>query len=270
MFVQQIMSMHPFTFPVWFAGLTYFLVSKTVKRFRILSIIYLTVFLILAINKNSKAEYLTPLFPMLFAAGGFVIEKFIQRFNLNWFKSVAVALLIIGGIVTAPLAIAILPVEKYIAYTQSIGMTPSTPERKELNKLPQHYADMFGWEKMVAAVAEAYDILTPEEKMKCAIIMNNYGEAGAIDFFGQKYNLPKAISGHNNYWLWGPQNATGEVVIRLGGSLDAIREAYKEVIQAGIFKDEYCMPYENNSPVYICKNRRAPLKDDWAEFKHFE
>ena len=82
MFVQQIMSMHPFTFPVWLAGLIYLLVSKTVKRFRILSIIYLTVFLILVINKNSKAEYLTPLFPMLFAAGSLIIEKLIQR--LNW------------------------------------------------------------------------------------------------------------------------------------------------------------------------------------------
>ena len=26
--------------------------------------------------------------------------------------------------------------------------------------------------------------------------------AGAIDLFGQKYGLPKAISGHQNYFLW--------------------------------------------------------------------
>jgi hypothetical protein len=270
MFIQQIMSMQPLTFPIWFTGLIYLLVSRKIEQFRILPIIYLTVFLILIINKNSKAEYLTPLFPMLFAAGSIAIEKYIKYLNWNWLKSIIVTLLIAGGVVTAPFAIAILPVEKFISHSQLLGITPSTPEKKELSRLPQHYADMFGWETLVYEIAQAYNTLTPEEKTKCAILTNNYGEAGAIDFFGGKYNLPKAISGHNNYWLWGPRNATGEVVIRLGGSIEAIQESYKDVIQAGIFNDDYVMPYENNMPVYICKNRVAPLKDDWLEFKHFE
>jgi hypothetical protein len=129
---------------------------------------------------------------------------------------------------------------------------------------------MLGWEKMVSNVADAYNTLTPEEKTQCTIIGNNYGEAGAIDFFGRKYNLPKAISGHNNYWLWGPHDASGAVIIRLGGTAETLREAYGEAIQVGTFKDDYCMPYENNMPIWICKHRRASLKDDWAEFKHYE
>jgi len=270
MFVQQSLNMNPSTFLIWFPGLVYFLVSKSAKQFRILPIIYVTVFLILVLNKNSKAEYLGPMFPMLFAVGAFSLEKFILKFTWLWLKPAVLALLLLSGIACAPFAIAILPVETFIAYSKALGMTPSTPEKKELSKLPQFYADMFGWERMAAAVADAYNMLSPEEKTKCAIIGNNYGEAGAIDFFGRKYNLPKAISGHNNYWLWGPKNATGAVVIRLGGTVEAMRESYGEVIQAGTFKDDYCMPYENNMPVWICKNRRVPLKDDWTEFKHYE
>ena len=270
MLIQQVLNMNPVTFLIWFSGLVFFLVSKSTKQFRILSVIYLTVFLILVINKNSKAEYLGPMFPMLFAIGAFTIEKFILKLTWPWLKSVLLTLLLLGGIATAPFAIAILPVETFIAYSKALGMTPSTPEKKVLSKLPQYYADMFGWQKMVAVVADAYNTLTPDEKIKCAIIGNNYGEAGAIDFFGRKYNLPKTISGHNNYWLWGPQNATGAVVIRLGGSAEAMRESYVEVTQAGTFMDDYCMPYENNMPIWICKNRRTPLKDDWAEFKHYE
>ena len=30
-------------------------------------------------------------------------------------------------------------------------------------------------------------------------------QAGAIDFFGAKYGLPAALSGHQNYYLWGPR-----------------------------------------------------------------
>ena len=270
LFLQQILNMNPLTFPIWFSGLAYFLISKSEKEFRILPIIYLIVFLILVVNRNSKVEYLGPLFPMLFALGAFTAEMFISRMNWRWIKPVALALLILSGIAFAPFAICILPVETFISYSQALGIVPSTPEKKQLSKLPQHYADMFGWENMAAAVASAYNSLTPDEKLKCAIIGNNYGEAGAIDFFGRKYNLPKAISGHNNYWIWGPRNATGEVVIRLGGSREAILKSYNEVTQAAFFKDEYCMPYENNMPIYVCKYRRTPLKDDWAEFKHYE
>ena len=270
MFLQQVMNMNPFSFLIWFVGVVYFLTAKSTKPFRILPLIYLTVFVILVINRNSKSEYLGPMFPMLFALGAFSLEKFILKMNWRWLKPVILALLLSGGIIPAPFALPVLPVETFISYSQALGMTPSTPEKKKLNKLPQHYADMFGWEKMAAVVADAYHTLTPEEKTKCAIVVGNYGEAGAIDFFGRKYNLPKAISGHNNYWLWGPRNATGEVVIRLGGSKEIMLKSYKEVTQVGLFHNEYCMPYENNMPVWICKNRIVPLKDDWLEFKHYE
>ncbi len=209
MFSQQILTMNPLTFLIWFPGLVYFLVAKSAKQFRILPIIYFTVFLILVINRNSKAEYLGPMFPMLFALGAFAIEKFIVKFNWRLLKPVLIALVVLSGIASAPLAIAVLPVESFIAYSKALGITPSTPEKKKLSKLPQFYADMFGWEKMVAVVAEAYNSLTPEEKTKCVFIGNNYGEAGAIDFFGGGYNLPKSISGHNSYWLWGAAGCNG-------------------------------------------------------------
>lgn len=269
MFIEQLLNMNPLTFFVWLPGLVYFLIAKQVRQFRIFPVIYLTVFLILAVNGSSKAEYLGPLAPMLFVLGAVAFEKFVVRFNRHWLKPVALASVLLGGLVLAPLAITVFPVRTFIAYMKTLGMTPSTPEKKELANLPQFYADMFGWEKMVAAVAGAYNSLSPAEKEKCAIVANNYGEAGAIDFFGPKYGLPRAISGHNNYWLWGPRGATGEVVIRLGGSLEGLKESYTEVAQAGLFQDDYCMPYENNMAVWVLKGRHAPLYKNWAEFKSY-
>jgi hypothetical protein len=270
MLIEQVLNMNPLTFLIWTSALVYFLTSKTVKQFRILPIIYLTVFLILVINKNSKSEYLGPIFPMLFALGSFTLEKFIIRYNWDWLRSVFLTILIISGIVFSPFAIAVLPVETYIGYAQALGITPSTSEKKKIARLPQFYADMFGWKELSATIADAYNTLTPEEKSKCAIFCNNYGEAGAIDYFGGEYGLPKAISSHNNYWLWGPRDAKGEVVIRISGSKTAMLESYKEVKQVGLFTNEYCMPYENNMPIYICKDRRTPLKDDWVRMKHYD
>ena len=48
---------------------------------------------------------------------------------------------------------------------------------------------------MTKAVAKVYFSLPPAERATTAIFANSYGQAGAIDFFGPKYGLPKAISG---------------------------------------------------------------------------
>jgi 4-amino-4-deoxy-L-arabinose transferase-like glycosyltransferase len=270
LFSQQILNMNPTTFLIWISGVVYFLIAKPVRQFRVLPIIYLTVFLILCLNGNSKSEYLGPLFPMLFSMGAVAFEKFILKFNWHWLKPATIAVLLLSGIMLAPFAIAILPVETFISYSAALGMTPSTPENKELARLPQHYADRFGWPEMVATIAEAYHTLTPAEQAKCAIMANNYGEAGAIDFFGGQYGLPKAISGHNNYWLWGPRSADDSVVIHLGGSESGWNKDYTEAVLAGVFRNDYCMPYENNLSIWICRNRGTPLEEDWAEFKHYQ
>jgi hypothetical protein len=270
MLAGQVMNMNPLTLVIWLPGLIYFLIARPARQFRILPVIYFLVFLILAANGSSKSEYLGPMFPMLFALGGVASEKFLIRFSRRWLKPVILSLLFLSGILLAPFAIAVLPIGSFIAYSRLLGAAPSTPEKKELGPLPQHYADMFGWEKMTAVVAAAYGTLTPAEKAQCAIVARNYGEAGAIDFFGPKYGLPGAISGHNNYWLWGPRGATGEVVIRLGGSPESMKESYRDLIQAGRFHDDYCMPYENDLAVWVLKNRRTPLSADWAEFKAYE
>jgi hypothetical protein len=270
MVIQQVINMNPASFLIWIPGLAYVLFSKQARQFRILPIIFLTVFLILVINKNSKSEYLGPMFPMLFALGAYTFERTIHWLKWSWLRPAILAFVVLGGLVTLPFAVAVLPVDTFIAYSRALGFKPSTPEKKELSELPQNYADRFGWKTMTAAVAQAYARLTPEEQSKCVILCNNYGEAGAIDYFGKEYRLPKTISGHNNYWLWGCQNSHGEVVIRLGGSEDAVKESYEEFIPAGVFKDRYCMPYENNQTIWICKNRRVSLEADWPAFKHFE
>jgi len=201
MFLEQVMNMNPSSFPLWFAGVIYFLIAKSTRQFRILPLIYLTVFIILVINRNSKSEYMGPMFPMLFALGAYSFETFLVKMNWRWLKPVMLILLLPFSIISTPFALAVLPVESFISYSQTLYETIDARE-ETTSSLPHFYADMFGWEKMAAAVSDAYNHSLLMKKLKCAVICNNYGEAGAIDFFGPKYHLPKAISGHNNYWLW--------------------------------------------------------------------
>lgn len=267
-FSGQIIEIHPFNFPIWLAGLGFFLLSKAGKRYRVLGWAYVVMFVVFVVLK-AKTYYLAPAYPMLLAAGAFAIETIIRQRQWNWLKPVTVGSLVAGGILTAPFCLPALPVETFIKYQDFVGVKPPPTERHKFGRLPQLYADMFGWESMVATVAKVYEGLPPEERAKCAVFAGNYGEAGAIDFFGKKYGLPKAISGHNNYWLWGPREYSGEIVIALGVSQEDLREVYGEVEVGATIVGAYAMPYESDLPVFICRKPKMSLQELWPMIRNY-
>jgi len=253
--------------PIWLLGLGFFFSSRG-KDYRPFGWIYISI-LVLFLVTRAKPYYLAPAYLMLLPAGALVIERFIQRRNWNWLKPASLAVLVAGGLVTLPFALPVLPVETFIRYQDFLGLRPASGERQELGRLPQQYADMFGWENMVATVAKVYDRLSPEEKAQCAIFAGNYGEAGAIDLLGGKYGLPKATSGHNNYWLWGPRGYSGEIVITVGVPREALQSAFDQVELGGTIESEYAMPYETNLPVYVCRKPKYTLEEAWPRAKHY-
>jgi hypothetical protein len=265
----QILIINPASLPLWLLGLAAYFFTKKLKRFRILAWIYLSVLLLLVFNGASRDYYLAAAYPMLFASGAIVTEEFIIRHSWNWIKPLLILYLIIGGFIIAPLAIPIIPVEKYISYAEWLGMAPSQEERHVMGKLPQHYADMHGWPEMVQTLAGVYSRLTPEEQKKTAIFAGNYGEAGAIDFFGRQYHLPRSICAHNNYWIWGPGENVGAIVIILGGDVARLKEIFEQVERVDLFICEYCMPYESNLPIFLARELKVPISQLWPSLKHY-
>lgn len=266
--VGQIMTMSPFTFPVWAVGLGYFFFSKRAKPFRLFGWCYVAVFALFVLQ-HGKVYYLSPIYPILFASGSVAIAEFILKRQWNWLRPAIISVLIAGGIIAAPFALPVLPVETYIAYAKTLGVKSRPEERHEMGKLPQHFADMFGWKEKTEAVARAFHKLTPEEQAKCAIFTFNYGRAGAIDFFGKDYGLPKTICNHNNYWLWGPRDYSGEIVIVLAKDLGEFREQFQTVELVEKIPCEYCMPFEADTQVYICRGLKKPIIEVWQSIKSF-
>ena len=129
------------------------------------------------------------------------------------------------------------------------------------------YADRFGWQEEVDEVSRIYHSLSAEDQAKVGIGCSNYGEASAINFLG--HGLPVAISGHNNYWLWGPHGYTGEVMILVNGaSPEEVRKSYESVEIAGRMDNPMSMPYERRN-IYLVRGRKRSIVDDWLEFKHY-
>ncbi len=243
---------------------------KKAKDYRILGIIFLTTFLILIINWHSKPEYLAAAYPIAFAGGGILIEKISQSKKTVWLKYAVISFVIVSGIVSLPLALPVLPVKTYINYSAVIGIAPENSENKELSQLPQFYADMFGWEDMARTVSKVYSTIPDSEKQYTIVFASNYGEAGAIEYYSNKYQLPPVVCPHNSYWYWSnPDKSKITTAIVIGGNKEDHLKTCREVTLAAVHKTKYSMPYENNLPIYICRGFKIPLKEIWHKAKIF-
>jgi hypothetical protein len=180
-----------------------------------------------------------------------------------------VALIILGCVALAPLSMPVLSPETYIRYQRALGLEPSKAENQNTGPLPQYFADEFGWEDMVREVAQVYNSLPPEERAQTAIFCNSYGQAGAIDFFGPKYGLPKAISNHQNYWYWGPHNYTGNTVIVLGSDGEGDREHFNTVVEVGHTYHPYSRRDEH-FPILLCRGLNQDLRTLWPSIKKWD
>ncbi len=258
---------HPFTLPIWLAGLAWLFFSRQARRFQTLGWIWLAVLAIL-LSTHSKPYYFAPAFLILLPAGGVAIEAFLARHQWNWPKPAYLTALVLGGILTAPTALPVLPVETFIQYQNWRVFRASAAEKgDESLKLPQIFADRFGWPEMTAQMAQLYNRLSPEEKADCVIGANNYGEAAAIDFFGKQYGLPNAISSHNTYWFWGPGDKPGKVLLVIGGSKKGYEKMYEDVEQVATF--EYPYARESGAPIYLCRKPKHTLQEVWPHIHAF-
>ncbi|TKJ42555.1 hypothetical protein CEE37_02375 [candidate division LCP-89 bacterium B3_LCP] len=265
----QIVGNHPFSFPIWLIGLLFLLFHRKLKVYRIFGIIFIAVFALLVIQQG-KSYYLEPAFPVVFAAGGFAIESWLDRKYWRWAIPVMVAVLLFGGAVTAPMSIPLLPVEEFIAYQEKTGQSPSSSERHQMGLLPQHFADRFGWQELAAAVTSTYQNLESEQKSDCIIVASNYGEAGAITYYGRGHDLPQVYSGHNNYYYWGPGDTTAQTVISVGFNPEDLASIFTIVSPSAQVKSQYAMPYEADLIVYLCTDPQVSLSEIWEDIKHFE
>ena len=164
----------------------------------------------------------------------------------------------------------ILPVERFAAYQAWLGVVPKSAEASPVGPLPGYYADMFGWPELAALVSRAYRSLPPDEQARAVFFGGNYGEAAAVDVLVRPRGAPPAISGHNNYYLWGPLGHDGSVVIRLGGKREALLKVYASVEPAGVLDSPWAMPMERGKILWICRGRSPSLQAAWPSFRHYD
>ncbi len=264
--LDQLIMLNPVTLPLIFAGLYFYLKNKS---FRFLGLAYLIILALVFSLKGNKVYYIAPVYPVLFASGAVMLETWFLRTKHSLsLKIIFITILLFFAVIEAPLWIPLLSPENYIAYSQKIKLSPPPIWNFKQEGMPQILSGFFGMSKMTKTVSEFYNQLPQEEKAKTTIFTSNYGETAAINFLGQSYGLPRAISNTVDYYYFGPPNYYVENIIFVGGfvqpvfkqncaSFDKVREANLEYAPAFL-----------NQPLYYCKELKIPLNIIWPSIKN--
>ena len=258
------------TLPVawlWLAGVAWLVAARSAAALRALGFAFVIVLAILA-TAGGKPYYLAAAYSLAFAAGAVAVEGWTAG-RLRPLRVVAVLVVVGLGLLAAPLALPVLSEDTLVRYAQALGEKPGTDERNAVGRLNQFFADMHGWRELAEAAARVVHALPASDRDGLCVFGQNYGEAGAIEYFGPRLELPPAISSHNNYWLWGPGRCSGRVVVVIGGRRERLLEMFEQVEERGRSRCRDCMPYENELPIWVVRGPRRPLGEIWPQIKRF-
>jgi 4-amino-4-deoxy-L-arabinose transferase-like glycosyltransferase len=239
---QQVLLGSVLSAPIWVAGLWCSLVAPAGRRVRALGVAYALLFAFLAAVR-AKVYFLDPMFTLLFGLGAPRVEAWLA--GRRWLAATYPALVVAGGTALAPIVMPLLPPPATAAYSAPLHVGEYTAAGD--NPIIQPLADRFGWPQLVAA--------------------SNYGEAAALGFFGPAYGLPAAISGHNQYYLWGPGNCDFAVVVSVGLQAGTLARLFASVQPEAAVRCQYCVPEENGAPIDVDRQPRLPPAAMWAALR---
>jgi len=202
-FLKDQILMHLPCFFVWMAGLAWLLFNPSGRPYRLLTWIYITVITLLILS-SGKNYYSLGAYPMLFAAGAVCIEQ-LTSFRFTWIRYVAVVLIFIIFLPFIPLMLPVWQPQQLAAYYNRWGFNKTGVLKWEDLKdhpLPQDFADMLSWKEMATKVSATYASLPDSIKQKTLVYCENYGQAGAVTYYGK--GLPQVHTDNASFLFWMP------------------------------------------------------------------
>jgi hypothetical protein len=263
--IIQLLAMNIFLAPLWIAGVVapFWWAPLKPARFLSVGLIGATVLVFAA---HGKDYYLFPVYPSLFAVGAVLLARIRPVLRTVW---LTVAL--IASLIVAPVVLPILDPPALAAYLAFSHLAPPPTEAAAVGApLTQLFSDELGWRELEKQVATIYHSLPAQERSRTAILAVDYGEAAALDVYGQPDGLPPALCGQNQYFLWGVRGYDGSTIIHVNGDPDRWRRGCDSVEVVGKFGVPYAMPYENARPIFICRGLRRNLSEIWSRLKRYE
>ncbi|HPH96399.1 MAG TPA: glycosyltransferase family 39 protein [Anaerolineaceae bacterium] len=252
---------NPFTLPLWAAGLLACLRGKWDGRFKLVGWWFGVTFLLLFLSRG-RGYYLAPAYPMLLAAGAAWVEGWLEgqpgrtRGSIH---STQLWVAVFGAAFGLLLLKPVLPINS--------ALWPVA------TSLSDNFVEMVGWPDLVDQVEAVVKTLPEGELDKTVILAGNYGEAGALMFYGAGRNLPRVIGGGNSLWERGYGSPEPEIVVAVGFERSQIERFMRSCQAAGTVSNRYGVENEESTchtTLFICREPRAAWAVLWPQMRWFQ
>jgi 4-amino-4-deoxy-L-arabinose transferase-like glycosyltransferase len=256
-FLKDQLIMNLPCFFIWLAGLWFVLFTKRGKEYRFMGWTYLVVIILFLIT-HGKNYYSLGVYPALFAFGAYHLEQ-LTSVKKRALRSAFVLIPVASGILFIPLSLPLFRPEKLENFYKETGIAESGPlkwEDLKYHPLPQDFSDMLGWEEMAQKVSAAYEKLDSTEKKQTILFCDNYGQAGAVNFYAAKYHLPQAFSDNASFLYWLPDGVQFHNLILLTDDEDEMQHPFIKDFSSAVLNDSIVTPYarEKGDLIITLKN----------------
>jgi hypothetical protein len=229
-------------------------------KYSVLGLAFLFTHLIFLYFK-AKGYYAMGLYPIYLGFGSVYCEAILAENGKKYLRWTLPALSILTFL---PLIELIFPVykpdemQKNKEIMQKIGLLRW--EDGEDHNLPQDFADMLSWKEL----AEKVDVQLAQCAPNTLVICDNYGQAGAINFYSKHKNI-RAVSFNADYINWFPLEKPIQdvIMIRDKDDEDVHREDEKPLFEHIFLADSLTNPYarEFGSRIFVLKKARVDINE---------
>ncbi len=263
--INQMLVFNPLFAPIWLAGLVGPFAITRLRTMRFVAIAwFVTAFVTIA--SHGKDYYLAAAYPPLFAFGAIALGEIVPQ---RRFRIAYLAIASVGALAIMPVALPLLSPPKLLAYERTIGLAPQSQERSDAGSpLPPTFADMIGWHEFARTVGEAYDALPAAARARTSILVENYGEAAALDLYGTPYHLPPALSGQNTYGLWALRGQRPSDILRVQDNVERLAPYCAHVTSLAIVHGSYLRALEDGKTVALCEGLHPNLERLWPNIRY--
>lgn len=249
------------------AGIAGLFLDRHLRAFRLLGWAAAATLVLLIVLK-AKDYYLGPVYPMAYAAGGVALGRLARPRLAPALRWTAVGVVVAFGVLTLPLGLPILPPPTMAAYAARVGGEAAVRTNVgAVEQLPQDYADMLGWHDLVRAVAGVYAALPTTDQEQAVLLASNYGEAGALDFYGPRYGLPRAVVFVGTYWRYGPGDRSGDVTIAVGFNRESLARRFAVLDSVATVGHPYAVEEQRDQVIYVTRRPYRTFQDVWPELE---
>jgi hypothetical protein len=248
----------------WVTGLIW---AARTKQYRFVAWAFVVTLSLLLLG-HGKSYYSQGAYPILFAFGAPRLEAWANK----WWRIAMLAFSLFIGFREVPL---LLPIkapaplaEYYVGHPLARAVGALRWEDQQDHPLPQDFADMLSWEEMTQKVAKAYASLDSTEKAHTLLFCDNYGQAGAVNYYGPKYHLPTAYSDNASFLYWMPQDYDRfDVLLLVSDDPHEMEHKFIKEFKSVPLVDSITNPYarEHGSLIILMKGPSEAFREAFRE-----